>query len=393
MSKPQTKIVNLEKQKIIKSLTGNKYNDPWSDTDPRQEKIFDHVLKLLDKGYVWRFDTSMSLGKLATNNAATEKIFAIVQSRNEKSGDQEGVTQYTHEFYILRRRLQRTIVMGEIQSSLYTLAGAKRAAAHSEGMKQGHQSRCSAIVLTPPSDISLNETLRDFKYISDVSNADSDDKTRPMDMASYANSLRGEWQLCCSNSAHWAKENVQNISDTKLKLWAKSFLKQTYSYEPVESTFTNIFNQVFSQSRGQVWDVAKEEIKSLWSDTFTNQEWVEEPTNGQYCKEVAYTGLKREAFVPLNNKWFKRPSFTTQRDEIGIVVNLEPTTDSISTVSDQKDKALKLVAEYNKNLNFAECGSSVVTRILMPSHINHPDDKLRAFEWIKTKAEFYPVKV
>ena len=392
MLKTQTKIKNIEKQRLIKAIEARNYNNPWSDPDGRQEKIFEHILSLLDKGYTWRFDTSMGLESLAKNSASTEYIFGVLQPRNEKSGDKEGVSQYSHEFYILQRRLHRVIVMAEVESNLYTLAGGKRTAAHIEGMKQGFQSRCDAVVLVPPSDIPLSEALRDLKYISDVSNADSEDKTRPMDMASYANSLRSQWDLDCQDPAHWASENVQNISETKIRKWAKAFLKDIYSYEPVDSTFSNIFNQVFSPDRGQVWETSKDEIKKLWSDNFPNQDWVEEPTNGQYCQMVAYTRLKRSPFPPLNNEWFKRDSFSPTRDEVGIVLTLESITDSIETVLDQKAQALTWLSEYNRNANYAQSGASLVTRVLMPSHINHPADLLTAVEWVKSKQEFCPVK-
>ena len=392
MSKVQTKIKNIEKRRLIKAIEAQNYNNPWSDTDVRQEKIFEHILKLLDKGYTWRFDTSMDLKKLAKNNISTEYIFSVLQPRNEKSGDKEGVRQYTHEFYTLQRRLLRVIVMAEIESSLYTLAGGKRTAAHIEGMKQGFQSRCDAVVLVPPSGTTLSEILRDLKYISDVSNADSDDKTRPMDMASYANSLRSQWDLDCENPAHWASKKILNIPMLKIRKWAKAFLKETYSYEPVESTFTNIFNQVFSQDRGQVWETSKDEMKKLWSENFPNQDWTEEPTNGQYCQVVAYTRLKRCPFPPLNNEWFKRDSFSTHRDEVGVVLTLESNTDSISTVLEQKAQALTWLSEYNRSPNYAQSSASLATRVLVPSHINHPDDPLTAFEWVKTKSEFCPVK-
>ena len=392
LPKTQTKIKNIEKQRLVKAIETKKYNNPWNDPDTRQEKIFEHILNLLDKGYTWRFDTSMDLKKLAKNNVSTEYIFGVLQPRNEKSGDKEGVSQYSHEFYVLQRRLHRVIVMAEIESSLYTLAGGKRTAAHIEGMKQGYQSRCDAVVLVPPSSIPLSEALRDLKYISDVSNADSEDKTRPMDMASYANSLRSQWDLDCQNPAHWATPNIMNISDDKIRKWAKDFLKDVYSYEPVESTFSNIYNQVFSPDRGQVWETSKDEIKKLWSDNFPNQDWVEEQTNGQYCQMVAYTRLKRSTFPPLNNEWFKRDFFSTSRDEVGIVLTLESNTDSILTVLDQKAQALKWLSEYNRNANYAQSGATLVTRVLMPSHINHPADKLTAHEWVKSKQDFFPVK-
>lgn len=391
MSKLKTKINNIEKQRITNALKANKYNDPWNDTDYRQEKIFNHILELLDKGYTWRIDTKMPLDNLAKNSIAAE-IFSFLQPRNEKSGDIDGVKQYTHNFYVLRHRLERIIVMAQLETYLYTLAGGKRTAAHVLGIKQGYASLCDAIVLIPPANLKEYEILRDLKFISDVSNGETNDATRPMDMASYANSLRGEWDLCCKDPSHWASANKGNISEAKMRIWAKNFLKKRYNYEPVESTFGNIFNQVFSQDRGQVWDYDMNVIKQLWSSTFTNQEWVEQPTNGQYCRIVAYSRLE-EPYIPVNNEWFKRSEFSTQRDEVGVVVKLDQKTDSISTVLDHKQKALKRLTEYNSNSNYAEAGASMVTRVMFPSHISHPDDNLTAFEWVKSKQDFFPVKV
>lgn len=394
MSKTQTKINNLEKQRITNCLTKKQYNNPWNDTDPRQEVIFDHILALLQKGYTWRFDTSMTLGNLAKNTAVTEYIFSILQPRNEKSGDREGISQYAHNFYVLGHRLKRVIVMAEIQSLLYTLAGGKRTAAHLLGIKNGHASLCDAIVLIPPSNLEEYEILDDLKFISDASNAENTDATRDMDMASYANALRAKWDLLCRNPNHWASTNMGNIQELKIRQWAKSFLKNTYSYEPVESVFGNIFNQVFSQDRGQVYEeLSTDDIKKLWSNTFPNQEWVEEPTNGQCCQVVAYSRLERQAFIPINNEWLKRASFSTQRDEVGVVLKLDPRADSISTVLENKEKALQFLTEYNKCSNYEKAGAALVTRVLFPSHINHGDDKLTAFEWVKSKQDFFPVKL
>ena len=79
LPKTQTKIKNIEKQRLVKAIETKKYNNPWSDPDTRQEKIFEHILNLLDKGYTWRFDTSMDLKKLAKNNVSTEYIFGVLQ--------------------------------------------------------------------------------------------------------------------------------------------------------------------------------------------------------------------------------------------------------------------------------------------------------------------------
>ena len=391
MSKPQNKVNNIEKQRIYKALVNKNYNNPWKDSDFRQEKIFNHILRLLEKGYSWRLDTAMLLDNLAKNSIATAEVFSILQPRNEKSGNTDGIKQYVHNFYVLKHRLERIPVMAELESHLYTLAGGKRTAAHVLAIKQGHTSLCDALVLIPPKNLEMHEVLQDLKYISDVSNAETPAATRPMDMASYANSLRAEWDLCCKSPFHWASANMGNLSEEKVRQWARDFLKGVYFYEPPESTFGNIFNQVFSQDRGQVWDYPIGDIRRLWSETFVNQEWVDEPTNGQYCRVVSYSRLQTP-FIPVNNEWFKRTEFSVQSDEVGVVLKLDQKTDSISTVLEHKRNALKLLTEYNKNSNFEKSGASVVTRFLFPSHIRHPDDNLTAFEWVRSKLEFCEVK-
>ena len=390
MSKAQTKVTNIEQQRITALLTTNNYNDPWKDPDIRQERVFNHILKLLNKGYEWRLDMAMPLNNLAKNTMTTAEVFSVLQPRNEKAGDAEGIRQYKHSFYVLRKRLKRIPIMAELRSYIYTLAGGKRTAAHLLGIKEGYPSLCDGFILIPPEGLQDYEILKDLKRISDISNAEDENATRPMDMASYANSLRGQWNLLCKDPNHWASANMGNIPEMKVRQWAEDWLKETYSYEPVESTFTNIFNQVFSQDRGQVWDYTPEKIQELWCETFENQEWVKESTNGQICKEVAYSRL-RQPFIPINTEWFYRKHFSSTTMEVGLVLRLDSKTDSISTVLAQKDAALKALAEYNKNENFIKSGAAVVTRVLIPAHICHPDDKLIAYEWVKSKFEFCKV--
>ena len=169
MSKAQTKVTNIEQQRISALLTTNNYNDPWKDSDIRQGRVFNHILKLLNKGYEWRFDVAMPLNNLAKNTMTTAEVFSVLQPRNEKAGDAEGIQQYKHSFYVLRKRLKRIPIMAELRNYIYTLAGGKRTAAHLLGIKEGYPSLCDGFILIPPEGLQDFVILKDLKRISDLS--------------------------------------------------------------------------------------------------------------------------------------------------------------------------------------------------------------------------------
>ena len=386
----EAKLELLDKTRLGYKIASFGYNDPNTDSDRRQRRIFEYIFGTLMPKYGFKVELKTKvedLTNLAKNKDWQAHIYKYLQPRASREG--EDLDSLVMEFYVeLRQRLRIPVNLFYKQTT-FPLSGNRRMKAHYRALHEKDElgfelstdeSLCDYIQITPPEGMPEKQVIRLVRKISIISNDDTMAQTREKTLADRELELRGEYEL------EWKELNLdrEQFADR-----AREYFKQQ-QYTPAPSTLGDLINRVLQEKRGHLVDrLTQEDIEIMYARFFPTEEWLSEPSSYYYCTTRASSTFEKP-FVPYieASSYFEGQGLPISRPTLNFVVTRAKTMTNVDSIEKNEVFVLEQMTKFNLNSVAIAAKMPLVERVIFPQHINHELDIDTAYTWSKSKKKF-----
>ena len=399
------KKVEKEVELLCHQIASRDYDNPLTDTDSRQRRMFQTVIpELLEAGWtyeaIWGSDASNIA--IPANKALFTKehraVYRHTQTRAHREGTEEDLRKYLYEFYVREDRLEKIVVaLGLPDLGDFPGSGCLRSTVHFTGIHLGHSklnldpvgvegSRFDYIRLIPPAGMSRDQAVDEFaRKISGLSNDCSVSTTRPVGKASRSYELGNAWERALNNPAHWADPEEEYDTEDFKKFATEYF--DSISYFPEPSVLGDIVAEQFSNHRGQ--PLPRFKPLAEFRKHFPKRKWIDQgvkSTLGHVCQIVSASRFSTEAdvfkvFIP---EWIKNKTVqeaNANKKEIFLWIEQPTKVTSLNTVLKNRDDCIESLKAFNTSQLRNEVGLGLIRGVVFPKHLDLPSDSHVAYEW------------
>ena len=366
------------------------YDTPSDEKEECYKNVYNAIAELCaNNGFTLSLLKNTKLEKLAKRSS---KWYQYVQTRQSGEGGKSGIEEYCHRFYNRKERLEKIIIAFLIDGEVYVVSGNKRVRAHELAIKQGFDSLCDIILLTPPEEQGVVETVMHAQEIASLSNEDDPKARRPEGDVDIEHQLRNRFDLLEMHNP-----SMKSWDEDRKIAWGRQFITGRgglWADDSRKSRVSTIVNAAFASHRGiSIPFPDSDEQRENWESFFPNDIF----QDGTVQDEVRCLATNGDVSgnLKLTRMRLWESSKYDGRLELWLILRCGTTKDSeitsIKTLKTKRSSVLNKLEEDNKRQKWIDAKMPLTTKVLFVKQIADTTDKAIAYEWHKQRKEFLQV--